>query len=250
MDVRKGGADFQMIVLLYFGTNTWVIVVAVYLQNLTHDDCSTDRYHLSLWNISCRSPRNKCHKNTQSWVDIFSIFPGFCTNRDLDCAAECMFVPVRVNSTHSNYINKKPSGILGRQEEVTAATPRLEGGKFTGLTAATQIKQQEANRLHSANWKTSLRLIYLESIAGSSSSGLTVSTISGDIPVACVCEKSYLNVDDRASSSISQSHPVSLQSPPFFLSSGSVRLSVLLHLQWNRTYLTNRDGCWENAHLK
>lgn len=92
-----------------------------------------------------------------------------------------------------------------------------KGGKFTVLAAATQIKQQDANRLHSADWKTSLRLIYLDSIAGTWSSGLTVSTISGDIPVA-LCEKFYLNADDRVtvSSSISRSHPVSLQSPFFF----------------------------------
>lgn len=45
------------------------------------------------------------------------------------------------------HINSVPSGILGTQEEVRAATPQLEGGKFRVLLATTKIKQ-EANRLY------------------------------------------------------------------------------------------------------
>lgn len=128
-------------------------------------------------------------------------------------------------------VNNTQGGILGRQEEVRATAPRLERGKFLVLTAETKIRQQgieqEANRPQSRLCKTSPRLIHSVWYAGSSDSGL-------DFPVACVCEKSHLNVDDRVSAAtphLPVSSSVSLQPshPPFF--PPSFPASMLLKLQ-------------------
>lgn len=49
----------------------------------------------------------------------------------------------RGNFNPEHCINNIPRGILGKQEEVRATTPRFEGGKLLLLTAAMKIKNQK-----------------------------------------------------------------------------------------------------------
>lgn len=128
MDMRKGGADFRS---------------ALQNKYSQYPAAETDGYnrwyHLSLLNISCYSPLDYEQKKLEILLQIWS--------KQL-----CMFVPARVNSQRC--VNSIPSGILGRQEEVSrATTPLLEGGSSESFfLAATQIEQQEANNLDSSRW--------------------------------------------------------------------------------------------------
>lgn len=143
-------------------------------------------------------------------------------------------------------INSITSGVLGRQEEVRATTARLERGSSESFLQQQRLSNKkhidyiQLTEKHHRDWIS----VYHRCGFCKLCHRLVVTTVSADSPTACVCEKSYLNVDDTAGafSPISHFHPFSI--PPF---SGSAILSLLLQLQWNRRYLTDRDGCWKNA---